>query len=122
MSTIKITTKNPVSGLGPFNDVTANVHHEIQTFTEVYNSGENDPQFIANGRYYYLEANGNIVVLKAWARPFSAAEANGLFEALNIQFPDGASFSQKRQIEKLAALKYQTASEGKYGLTINDWE
>lgn len=112
-----------------FKNVTAAPQCEIITWTHGDNSedGANEV-FAANGQYFYEKvttANGeeNIekVVIHAFNRGLTAAEADQLFTILNITYPDGATYSEKKRIEVLAGLKCIVASEKYWGLEGSDW-
>lgn len=87
------------------------------TFTEV------EGGFGANGKYFYeVEGQEESVMIRDFDKFFSNAEADALFNQLNIQYPEGATYSEMRTLEKEAALKYVVASENRFGLTIQDYE
>ena len=117
---IQLKTKKKIHGLGAFNDVSAVVYCQLQTFTEDLTAGN----YVANGRYYYQITQGEQTtdhVLKSFVKEFTASQADELFKALNISYPTNATFSQQRNIEKNAALLYVVASEQRFGLTQKDW-
>lgn len=114
-----------------FKNVKATPMCEILTFTQ-YEDG-----FDANGRYFYLttkevekEVEGETVTeevtnrteISSFNRTLTNAEADGLFNALALEFPEDATYSEKRKIEVTAGLMYLVNAEGYWGLTSNDWE
>lgn len=113
-----------------FNNVTATPQCEIITWTHGDNSEDGvNEVFAANGQYFYEKvttANGEEsiekVIIHAFNRELKATESDQLFPMLNIQYPDGATYSEKKRIEVLAGLKYIVGSEKYWGLDGSDWE
>ena len=98
-----------------FNNISAFPMCEIMTFTQ-YEDG-----FDACGRYFYMD--GEIrKEIKGFNRTFLNEQADALFEALNIQYPQDATYSEKRNLEVQAGLMYLVSTEAFWGLTGSDWE
>lgn len=98
-----------------FNNLNAYPMCELLTFTQ-YETG-----FDACGRYFYMDGE-EIKELKGFVRTFTNEQADALFEALNIQYPQDATYSEKRNLEVQAGLMYLVSTEGFWGLTGSDWE
>lgn len=86
------------------------------TFTE-YEHG-----FGANGKYFYEVEGQEPVTIQTFNKELTHEEADGLFAQLNIQYPENATYSQMRALEKQAALRFVVASENRFGLTLEDYE
>lgn len=98
-----------------FNNISAFPMCEIMTFTQ-YEDG-----FDACGRYFYMDDKAKIEI-KTFNRTFLNEQADALFEALNIQYPQDATYSEKRNLEVQAGLTYLVSTEGFWGLKGSDWE
>lgn len=78
--------------------------------------------FIIRGYYFYLNSAQQEVITRNFEMQFSKAQINGLYTSLNITPNLNLSYTEQRDVEILAGLKYIIAQEGRWGLTINDWE
>lgn len=137
----KIKSKKAVV-IDTFKGVTTTPQCEIITWTHGDNSQDGSNEvFAANGQYFYEKVtitpvekmvDGQLVledvetiekvIIHTFNRELRAAEADQLFPMLNIQYPENATYSQKKRIEVLAGLKYIVASEKYWGLKGSDWE
>lgn len=98
-----------------FNNISTFPMCEIITFTQ-YEDG-----FDACGRYFYMDGEVRKEI-KGFNRTFLNEQADALFEALNIQYPQDATYSEKRNLEVQAGLMYLVSTEGFWGLKGSDWE
>lgn len=94
--------------------------------------------YTAQGQYYYevvdtpeeLDSEGEVIneavirqiPVRAISRSFSNNQADGLFNLLNVQYPEGATFSKKDTLNIQAGLRYIVTNEGYWGLAPGDWE
>lgn len=142
----KIKSKKAVV-IDTFKGVIATPQCEIITWTHGDNSEDRANElFAANGQYFYEKVTtkkvekmveGQLVLedvetiekviiqidgKDSFYRELTASAADQLFPMLNIQYPENATYSQKKRIEVLAGLKYIVASEKYWGLKGSDWE
>lgn len=104
---------------------------EEMPIVKLVNFIEEEEGYRVNGCYFYkkkLETpegepeKFEDIIISQFGFVYTVAEANALYAALNIQYPQGASFDTCRKMEKMAGLKYVVATQKRWGLTITDWE
>jgi len=99
-----------------FNNITAKPRCKVTDFN-YYLDG-----VTTRGYYYYLNSSQQEVIIKNFEMSFTKPQINGLYASLNLTPNNSLSYTQQRDAEVLAGLKYIIAQEGRWGLTINEWE
>lgn len=102
------------------------IYCEIENFTQ---TGED---YRINGSYYYLTLNEKNnpededvftkTIVRNFSRTFSPAQINGLYQALNVQYPANSTYTEKRVIDLTAGAMYVVSSEPVFGLIASNWE
>jgi hypothetical protein len=113
-----------------FKGTKATPHCEIITWTHGDNSIDRSAEgFAANGQYFYEKTTSvddvekvEKVIIHTFNRDLKAVEADALFPLLNIQYPENATYSERKRIEVEAGLRYIVAEEKYWGLKDEDWE
>ena len=114
----KLTSKKEVV-IDTFDNTTAYPSCEIITFTKL------EGKYSINGRYYVSEIVDEVetkTTIRSFSLEYTNAQIDGLFNSLNITYPDGISFSERDTINVAAGLKAVVGSENRWGLSLNDWE
>ena len=99
---------------------------------EVVNLIKNNGGYTFNVRYFFTALTGEVdsdnnpvtkeKEIQSMTAKFSNEEADALYNALNINYPQGETFSARDTLEVAAGLRYIVAREKRWGLEISDWE
>lgn len=102
------------------------IYCEVENFIQ---SGDN---YRINGAYYYMSLNEKVlpededvytkVLIRNFSRTFSPAQIDGLYQALNIQYPVDSTYTEKRVIDLTAGAMYIVSAEPVFGLIASNWE
>jgi len=100
-------------------------------YCEIENFIQNGDEYRINGSYYYLTLNEKInpededvftrTTIRNFSRTFTPAQINGLYQALNIQYPSNSTYTEKRVIDLTAGAMYIVSAEPVFGLTASNW-
>ena len=111
---VKIKSKNQVL-VDTYDNVSAYPECELSAFIS------NGDKYFAKGQYFYMDEEDRKVI-KNFDKDFTPEQIDQLFASLNLSYPEDSTYSEQDYINRMAGLKYIVASEGRFGLTINDWE
>lgn len=101
------------------------IYCEIEKFIQ------NGDEYRINGSYYYLTLNEKVnpededvftrTTIRNFSRTFTPAQINGLYQALNIQYPSNSTYTEKRVIDLTAGAMYIVSAEPVFGLIASNW-